>query len=364
MTPLEYYRKQLASNEILPDERQLIVVQKLENIYQQLVAKQEDSGFTFKSLFQKPEIIKGLYLWGSVGVGKTFLMNTFYFCLPFDNKLRIHFYAFMQKIHQQLAQLKGKSDPLKLIAEDLAKKYAVICFDELFVSEIGDAMLLAGLFENLFQRNVCLIITSNTHPEDLYKNGLQRARFIPAIKLIQQYMEVVNLDITKDYRQDHPSRRCGASPQDEREKFYLTPNDVTAQLQMERYFSHYSQNAPLTTEPLLVHGRAIKIIKQADGVVWFDFMSLCGIPRSPDDYLFIAEHFSTVLLSDVQVFGKGSRDLALSFIKVIDVFYDSKIRLIISAAKPISELYQEQRFAFEFKRTASRLTEMQSISWR
>lgn len=341
MTPLTYYHQKIASGEILPDAQQLAVMTQFDAIYHSLLGK--------KSKFWRKPKVRGLYLWGNVGIGKTFLVDTFYYSLPFDDKLRLHFYAFMQQVHARLKTLQGQKNPLKHIAKNLAAGARVICLDELLVTDIGDAMVLSGLIQALLAAGICLVFTANVPPDELYKNGLQRERFLPAITCIKQHLDVVHLQIMDDYRQRQQAHRA----------FYFYPCTAEAHKNMEDCFNHFAQGAQTSFVSLQILGREIKILKQADGVVWFDFSVICGKPRSQEDYLVLAQQFHTILVSNLTAIAAEDSDLARTFIKFVDVLYDAKIRLIIAAAQPIDNIYPDTgRLSFEFARTRSRLLEM------
>jgi cell division protein ZapE len=341
MTPLTYYQQKIASGEILPEAQQLAVMAQFEAIYHNLLKKK--LGFLRKSK------VRGLYLWGNVGIGKTFLVDTFFYALPFDDKLRLHFYAFMQQVHADLKALQGQKNPLKKIAKNLAARSRVICLDELLVTDIGDAMVLSGLIQALLVEGICLVFTANAPPDDLYKNGLQRERFLPAIASINQHLDVVHLQIVDDYRQRYQAHK----------NFYFYPCTLEAQKNMEECFYYFSQGAKPSSASLQILARKVKIIKQADGVVWFDFLAICGKPRSQEDYLVLVQQFHTILVSNLTAIAADDLDLARNFIKFVDVLYDAKTRLIIAAAQPIDLIYPTGRLALEFARTRSRLVEMQ-----
>ncbi len=349
MTPFEYYQKKIATGEILNDPQQLAVIEKFQTIYKVLL--QQPLGFI--SRFRKKHPPRGLYLWGSVGIGKTFLMDTFYYSLPFEEKQRIHFYAFMQEVHHQLRTLQGTKNPLQSIAKNWAQKTRVLCFDELIVNDIADALLLGGLFKALFEQGICLIITSNAPPDDLYKNGLQRELFLPAIAQIKTNLEVVHLQIIDDYRTYYGKHS----------DYYWYPLTTKTLENMEQSFLKFSQGALPKLTPLQINDRMIRVKKQADAIVWFDFMDICGIPRSQEDYLALTKQFHTILVSNLTRIGAHENDLARSFIRFIDVLYDNQIRLVIAAAQPIEQIYTSGQLLFEFARTRSRLTQMQSGDW-
>ncbi len=276
-------------------------------------------------------------------------MDIFYDCLPTDGKLRLHFHRFMQEIHHQLRNIKNEEDPLQLVAESFKRRTNIICLDELFVSDIGDAMILAGLLDALFSRGITLVTTSNCHPNDLYKGGLQRQKFIPAIDLIKQQTKVIELGGNIDHRLEFL----------EHADIYHHPLDENADSVMTNNFMHVSPEPGTENECLCIEGRNIQTIRCADGTVWLSFNDLCGGPRSAADYIEIARCFNTVLISDIPVL-TNNNDLSRRFITAIDEFYDRSVKVIISAETTVHELYKGQKLSFEFQRTISRLLEMRS----
>lgn len=345
---LEYYQRIVASGEILEDAQQVAAIQKLQSIY--------DSLQTPKSIWRPftPNVSKGLYLWGNVGIGKTFLIDTFYHYLPFEQKWRTHFLPFMQEVHTQLRMLQGIKNPLQHIAKKWAKKIRIICFDELIVNDIADACLLGHLIDAFFKHGICVIFTSNFAPDDLYKNGIQRALFLPTIAKIKTYTEVIHLTTLKDYRTRHSNHPIA---------YYWYPLTTVTQQNMETTFHILTENVVPSTAPLMIYNREIKVKKTAGRVAWFEFLTICGIPRNQDDYLAIAQTFHTIFISNLVPILANKHDLARNFIQLIDVLYAAKIRLVISAALPIEQLYTEGKLLFEFNRTRSRLRQMQSVEW-
>ena len=316
-------------------------------------APDHNGGF-FASLRRKREpeplrVVTGAYLWGGVGRGKTHLMNMFHDALTVP-KLRIHFHRFMQRIHAELKSIKHTERPLSVIAGRLAKETRVLCLDEFHVSDIGDAMLLAGLFEALFRNHVALVTTSNVEPDLLYKDGLQRARFVPAIELIKQHAEVIHVDGPDDYR----LRAL------ERAEIYHAPLDDQATESLARGFASLAAENEELGGHIEILGRPIETVRRADGVVWFDFEALCDGPRSAADYIEVARLYHTVFLSNVPVIQPAELDRAQRLIALVDEFYDRNVNLLVSAAATPSGLYAEGRKRFEFERTVSRLQEMQS----
>lgn len=355
MTPLHYYQQQLASGLIEKDPQQLEVMHDLQRIYTQLL-KRESARQQFLAqlvrTIKSSNPINGLYLWGSVGVGKTFMMDIFFHCLPI-NKLRLHFHQFMQRTHDELTRLQGQKNPLDIFAKQLAKEAKILCFDEFFVSNIADAMILGGLLKALFNNGICLVTSSNVKPDDLYKNGIQRENFLPAINLIKKHTTVFHMISHHDYRLEHITQ-AGV---------YFTPLGAEAEQNMEKSFQHFSNHKSGIDGAIEIYGRAVKIRKQAGDTIWFDFLDICGIPRSQKDYLYLAKHYRTVLISNIPVIQREQNNLITAFINLIDVFYDARIKLVISAATHAEGLYPEGRMRFAFARAQSRLIEMQSADY-
>lgn len=354
-TPLKQYQSDVNSGKLLPDSAQLAAVHSLERLYHELVNYQSSKQNIFtklKYLFDssKNQAPQGVYFWGGVGRGKTYLMDLFYSQLPFEQKMRVHFHRFMYQVHAELESLKAQSDPLLVVADKLAKQAKIICFDEFFVSDITDAMILGGLFEALFARGVVLVATSNIEPENLYRNGLQRERFIPAIKLIEARCEVINVDAGKDYR----LRQLTAAD------IYHYPCDKPAKENLEGYFLQMSVGKITENTDVEVNHRRIQAVKLAQDLVWFDFADLCEGPRSQNDYIELSQCFHTVILSGVKQMGEKNDDAARRFIALVDEFYERHVNLIIAANVSMSALYTQGRLSFEFQRCLSRLQEMQS----
>ncbi|MDE0841168.1 MAG: cell division protein ZapE, partial [Porticoccaceae bacterium] len=298
---------------------------------------------------------QGLYFWGGVGRGKTYLMDNFYDCLPFSDKMRVHFHRFMRRIHSELRQLKGQVNPLEKVADRLADETRIICFDEFFVSDITDAMILSLLLQALFERGVCLVATSNIRPDQLYYNGLQRKRFLPAIALLKQHCEVVNVDGGTDYRLRALERM---------ELFYYPLGDL-ANAALDATFRRlvHLECEVKSAVALKVEGRVIHTIKLAEDIVWFDFRAICEGPRSQNDYIEIAREFQAVLISAIPALGAHNEDAVRRFINLVDEFYDRNVKLVLSAAEPLDKLYKSGGLTFEFQRTESRLLEMQSHNY-
>ncbi|WP_108649233.1 cell division protein ZapE [Dongshaea marina] len=303
----------------------------------------------------KVSMPRGLYLWGGVGRGKTYLMDLFYESLTTSAKQRFHFHHFMSRVHQQLKGLSGQSDPLKKVAEQFTREFRVLCFDEFYVSDITDAMLIGTLFDELFQRGLTLVATSNCHPDDLYKNGLQRAKFLPAIALLKEHCEVLNVDGGEDYRLRTLKQA----------EIYHYPLDSRAEQNLQACYRQLTQQSidPASSQELEIGQRNIRIRQAGHGVLMADFHALCCTARSQLDYMEIARRFHTVLLSDLQQMNEQLDDAARRFIAMVDEFYERRVKLIISAAVPLGEIYTRGRLEFEFQRTRSRLEEMQSFAY-
>jgi len=357
MSPLERYLVDQAQNGFIKDDAQKAIIQRLNKLYEELSVPYpehiENKGFFSRFKSKSTPVVdvpKGLYLWGGVGQGKTYLMDIFYDSLPFQEKQRTHFHRFMQKVHQQLGSINHVEDPLQLVADKIAAESRVVCFDEFFVSDITDAMLLGRLFEALFKRGVCLVATSNIEPDGLYKGGLQRARFLPAIAALKAHCDVLKLDSGTDYR----LREL------EQAEIYHWPLDELANKVLAELFEHMTANDVEPESNLEIEGRTVDVKECSEGVVWFDYKAICDIPRGSADYIEISRCFHTVLVSDVVVMNDMSNDLANRFVNLVDELYDHNVKLIISAQVSAEKLYQGKKLAFQFERTVSRLLEMQS----
>ena len=355
MSPRERYERDLQKPGFERDPAQSEAVDHLQSLYQALVEREAEYQKPMKKLRKKlrkgrEEPVQGLYFWGGVGRGKTYLMDTFYEALPFERKMRVHFHRFMQRVHQDLASLKQEKNPLEHIAARFAEEARVICFDEFFVSDIGDAMILARLLDGLFGRGVTLVCTSNIIPDGLYKDGLQRDRFLPAIDLMNRHTKVVNVDGGVDYR----LRTL------EQAELYHWPLDDDADRSLETSYANLAVEAGNHSLELEVNGRKLRAIRHADDVVWFDFKELCDGPRSQNDYIELAREYHAIIISNVPVMDSDTDDQARRFVNMVDEFYDRNVKVIVSAEAPIDKLYAGGRLSFEFERTESRLLEMQS----
>jgi len=353
---LDCYQSSIDSGELYPDPHQEKVILHLQHIFNEaLIPASKNNIFNFGQLFSqlKPEECKkGLYLWGGVGRGKTHLIDCFYKYLPGKKKLRLHFHRFMQLVHEELYTLSGVSEPLQRVADNIAEKASILCLDEMHVNDITDAMLLGRLFEFLFKHGVVLITTSNIPPNQLYKDGLQRDRFLPAIKLLEQYTTVMEMEGTLDYR---------TRALEQNELYHISSGQFTEH-SLKKYF-HQSSGIELhqkNKKNILINKRQIPVKAWSGGIVWFDFDVLCLSPCSARDYTEIATFYHTVMISDIPAMDSSMDDAARRFVNLIDVLYDSNVNLVVSAAFEPEKIYSSDKLKFEFQRTSSRLQEMQS----
>lgn len=297
--------------------------------------------------------VPGLYLWGDVGRGKTFLMDLFFETLPLESKTRIHFHRMMGDVHDRLQAIVDTEDPLDQVAVDIARQVKVLCFDEFFVSDIADAMILGRLLDGLFRRGVTLVATSNSRPADLYRNGLQRERFLSVIDLLETHTQVLELGGDTDYRL-RLLQQAGT---------YLTPADDDADARLRHYFLEIASGDVVVGRVLDILGRGIRTERCAKGVAWFDFKDICDGPLSQQDYIEIARWYPTVIVSNIPVLTAAQENQARRFVALVDEFYDRKVKLMVSAAAKIETLYTGPKLTFEFQRTTSRLIEMQSTAY-
>ena len=344
LTPAERYQQALVSGNYLPDYNQALIVDHFQKLYSDL----EDTGW-----FKKRSPIKGLYIWGSVGVGKTWLMDLFFNSVTTKHKTRLHFHDFMQEMHDQLQRFQGSSDPLKKIASQFARHTKILCFDEFYVSDIGDAMILGNIFEAFFKEKIIIVATSNVIPDQLYKDGLQRARFMPAISLIKKHMTVLHLPTTRDYR---------LRELEEAGIFFSPLTDKTHQ-KIEKLFSQLAHGEIKLGKDIYLYERPINTIAFADNILWLDFKKICSSPRSQLDYLSIVKRWSTVIIDNLKPIAESETNTARYFINLIDILYDSRVTLILRSECSIQDIYTSGELAFDFKRTKSRLTEMQSTHY-
>jgi cell division protein ZapE len=361
-SPLSRYQQALDAGEYQADAVQRQAVTQLDHIYQALqqtpAVSASASGLRGKLsrlLGKRNEVVKqrpvqGLYMWGGVGRGKTWLMDMFFHSLPGERKLRLHFHRFMLRVHEELTELQGQENPLEIIADGFKAQTDVLCFDEFFVSDITDAMLLATLLQALFARGITLVATSNIPPNDLYHNGLQRARFLPAIDLINTYCDVMNVDAGIDYRLRTLTQA----------HLYLTPLDEQTRQTMDRIFGKLAGKEGEFAPVLQINHRPLQAIRAVDGVLAVDFHTLCEDARSQLDYIALSRLYHSVILYNVQVMGPLKENTARRFLALVDEFYERHVKLVISAEASMFEIYQGERLKFEYQRCLSRLQEMQS----
>lgn len=349
MNVLEFYEQALTQRGFQADDAQRRAVDRLQRSYDEWVEYKAQRSNSFKRLINRPDVPRGVYMWGGVGRGKSFLMDSFYSVVPVVRKTRLHFHEFMRAVHRQLDELKGVADPLDEVAKRVARKYRLICFDEFHVSDIADAMILYNLLKALFDNGVSFVMTSNYEPSTLYPDGLHRDRMLPTIKLLQDNLDVMNIDAGIDYR-----KRAL-----EQVDSYHSPLNADTDRALRHAFAGVAETAD--EDPIVdIEARKIKALRRAGGVIWFDFNTLCGGPRSQNDYLEIASRFHTVILSGIPQMSAAMSSEARRFTWLIDVFYDHKIKLIMSAAVAPEDLYTQGMLANEFHRTVSRIMEMQS----
>ena len=348
-TVLQAYRGELIARGYLEDPGQLAAVGALDRCLAEWTAYRAQRSNALRKLVNRPEIPRGVYMYGGVGRGKSFLMDCFYGAVPLQRKTRLHFHEFMREVHRQLAALQGTVNPLDALALQVAKKYRLICFDEFHVADITDAMILHRLLSALFAQGVGFVTTSNFKPDDLYPGGMHRDRVLPAIALLNERLEVIGVDNGTDYR-----RRTFESVE-----MYHVPSGAPADTQMREAFERLAETHD--EDPVLhIEARSIRARRRAGGVVWFDFKTLCGGPRSQNDYLEIASCFHTVFLSDVPAMPVRMASEARRFTWLVDVLYDRRVKLVMSAEVAPEQLYVEGPLAHEFVRTVSRLHEMQT----
>ncbi|MCS6764990.1 MAG: cell division protein ZapE [Candidatus Protistobacter heckmanni] len=345
----ETYQHELTARGYSADEAQLRAVERLQRCYEEWAAYKGKRSNALTKLVVRPEIPRGVYLWGGVGRGKSFLMDAFYSCVPLQRKTRLHFHEFMREVHRELEELRGTADPLDELAKKISRRHRLICFDEFHVSDVADAMILHKLLDGLFRNRVQFVMTSNYHPDDLYPDGLHRDRVFPAIALLREKLDILNVDAGIDYRH----RTMENLP------MYLTPAGPEIDKALSESFDKIAET-PDQDPVLHIEAREFSAVRRAGGIVWFNFQTLCGGPRSQNDYLEIASQFHTVILSGVPEISPRMASEARRFTWLIDVLYDHKVKLMMSAAVPAVELYTEGKMANEFARTVSRITEMQS----
>lgn len=349
-SPLTWYQAASQQAAFIRDAAQARAIEHLDRLWTELMMfKRKRNRFLGRSL-RSPQLPKGLYFYGGVGRGKSFLMDAFYGCLPYRRKRRVHFHAFMAEIHQHLRGLKSEANPLKAVAAEIAKETRVLCFDEFHVSDIADAMILGRLLENLFNEGVVLVATSNYAPSELYPQGQNRSSFLPTIALIEEKLTILNVDGGEDYRH----RTLTAA-----EVFYIPANDENER-KLADLFTQVTAGQAERPSEIEIHGRMLRCKKRTDKAIWFDFRMLCFGPRSQADYLYLSEHYEMIFVSGIEKLSQAERAEARRLTWLIDVMYDYRVKFCATCDVPVGEIYVEGDFAQEFVRTASRLTEMQS----
>lgn len=349
-SPLTWYQAASQQAAFIRDAAQARAIEHLDRLWTELMMfKRKRNRFLGRSL-RSPQLPKGLYFYGGVGRGKSFLMDAFYGCLPYRRKRRVHFHAFMAEIHQRLRGLKSEANPLKAVAAEIAKETRVLCFDEFHVSDIADAMILGRLLENLFNEGVVLVATSNYAPSELYPQGQNRSSFLPTIALIEEKLTILNVDGGEDYRH----RTLTAA-----EVFYIPANDENER-KLADLFTQVTAGQVERPSEIEIHGRMLRCKKRTDKAIWFDFRMLCFGPRSQADYLYLSEHYEMIFVSGIEKLSQAERAEARRLTWLIDVMYDYRVKFCATCDVPVGEIYVEGDFAQEFVRTASRLTEMQS----
>jgi cell division protein ZapE len=352
MAVRELYERTLIERGYTADAAQLRAVDALERCENEWIQYLQRRGNSLAKIIMRPPIPRGVYMYGGVGRGKSFLMDCFYRSVPLKRKTRLHFHEFMREVHRELQDLRGTVNPLDELGRRIARRFRLICFDEFHIADVTDAMILHRLLEALFANRVSIVATSNFHPDTLYPNGLHRDRILPAIELLERQLEVLDVDAGTDYRQrtmDHV-------------KGYHTPLGGEADAKMLEAFEQLAEARD--EDPLLhIEQRELRARRRAGGVVWFDFARLCGGPRSQNDYLELASRFHTVLLSDVPAMSPRLASEARRFTWLVDVLYDRQVKLILSAEVEAEALYTEGPMSHEFPRTASRLKEMQTTQY-
>ncbi|OYY66303.1 MAG: cell division protein ZapE [Burkholderiales bacterium 28-67-8] len=352
MSVRELYLRTLAERGYTADAAQLGAIDALERCENEWVAYKSRRRNAITRLLVRPEVPRGVYMHGGVGRGKSFLMDCFFNSVPLERKTRLHFHEFMREVHRELADMHGTVDPLKVLGERMSRRFRLICFDEFHVADITDAMILYRLLESLFAHRVSVVTTSNFHPDDLYPNGLHRERILPAIRLLKDHLQVINVDQGIDYRQ----RTL------EEVEMYQTPLGEQADAAMAAAFERLAETKD-ESPALHIEHRVLNARRRAGGVVWFDFRELCGGPRSQNDYLELAARFHTVLVSGVPQMSPRLASEARRFTWLVDVMYDRRVKLILSAEVEAEALYTEGPLAHEFPRTVSRLHEMRSAEF-
>ena len=356
----EIYASELQRLGFKEDQAQRKAIDQLEKLRRELLARAGAAPSLGNRLLRtvapgayREPALQGVYLWGGVGRGKTWLMDLFCHSLPAGVARRHHFHRFMIEVHAALKKHRNVADPLIAVADGLAKSCRVICLDELFVSDIADAMLLGGLFKHLLGSGVTLVFTSNTPPKGLYRDGLQRQRFLPAIALLEKHTQVIAVDGDVDYR----------LRQLQQSATYLDSSDPRTEQQLAALFEDLADGPGDTGGSISINGRRIAVLRESENVVWFDFRAICEGPRSQNDYVQIAREYQSVIVSGIPALGENRDNAVRRLIALVDEFYDRAVKLIVSAAAPAEQLYRGERLRFEFQRTTSRLVEMRSDAY-
>lgn len=349
LSPAERYAKALSSGQFMPDDAQAQAVHELDRVWQELVQRYQAAKKPF-ACFRRHTSPQGVYMWGGVGRGKTWLMDQFYDSVPFRRKTRMHFHHFMQYVHKELNKLSGQQNPLDIVADNIYKDAVIICFDEFFVSNVTDAMILSDLFQKLFIRGITLVATSNIAPDGLYKNGIHRDRFIPTIEMVKKNCTILNVDAGVDYR-----LRVLKQAQ-----LFKYPLNAEHQDWMLQRFTALTQTQSISKDEIVINNRQIQTISHTEDVLWCEFSDLCLKPRSPADFIEIANLYNTVLVSNVPHLTDYLADGTRRFVYLVDEFYDRGVKLLLTSEDNIIEIYEGEKLAFEIERTRSRLLEMQS----
>jgi len=353
MSPKAWYQAMSDKPGFIQDPSQAAAIANLDTLWHELVDfKAKRNHFLGRSLLS-PDVPKGIYFWGGVGRGKSFLMDVFYACVPYKRKRRIHFHHFMAEVHHEMKLLAAEKDPLIALANNIEKSTRLLCFDEFHVTDIADAMILGRLIEALFERGVVMIVTSNSSPDDLYPNGLQRQKFLPAIALIKRYLRVINIDSGNDYR----LREMASAP------LFMLTDDAKTESRMQAIFQRLSAASTEAALVIEIQGRSIPVKKLARQIAWFDFNAICGGPRAQEDYLEAARRFHTIFISDIPQMTANEAAEIQRFIWLVDVLYDNRVKLVASSAVSPNKICMDDEKATEFKRTVSRLVEMQSQNY-
>ena len=351
--PVTWYALAKQTPGFISDPAQEMAIGYLDRLWGELMAfKQKRNRFLGRSI-RSPQSPKGLYLWGGVGRGKSFLMDAFYGCLPYRRKRRVHFHAFMAEIHQRLAALKSEENPVDMVAAELAREVRVLCFDEFHVSDIADAMILGRLLEGLFSRGVVMVATSNYEPQSLYFEGQNRSSFLPTIALLESNLQVLNVDGGEDHRLRTLTQAS----------VFLVPNNAEHEGQLADLFEKMTSGQERLDNNITIWDRPLQAKARTARAIWFEFETLCFGPRSQADYLYLAQHYQMVFVSNVIQLSAQQRNEARRLTWLIDVFYDYRVKLCASSAVEAAEIYVEGSFAEEFKRTVSRMVEMESTSY-